>query len=96
MLIDSEIDWLKVKQRPGEAPINLKKCRKVFKPFGTKYQLPIKGRTKCIMCAAAGAQISTIVYVVEGETQSLLGLRDSEKLGIIKVNPEGGCRAAEH
>ena len=37
----------------------------------------------------AGAKISTIVYVVEGETQSLLGLRDSEKLGIIRVHPEG-------
>ena len=65
----SETDWLKVKQRPGEAPINLKKCRTVFKPFGTKYQLPIRGRTKCIMRAAAGTQISMIVNVVEGDTE---------------------------
>ena len=85
----SEKDWRKVKQKPGESCIKLKKCRTTFRPFGTEYQLPILGRTKCIMQAAAGAQVATIVYVVKGETQSLLGLWDSEKLGIIKVNPEG-------
>ena len=97
MLIDSgvfktllsEKDWRKVKQKPGESCIKLKKCSTTFRPFGTDYQLPILGRTKCIMQAAAGAQVATIVYVVKGETQSLLGLWDSEKLGIIKVNPEG-------
>jgi len=35
------------------------------------------------------AHINTLVYVVEGEEQSLLGLRDGEALGIIKIKPEG-------
>jgi len=29
------------------------------------------------------------VYVVEGEEQSLLGLKDGEALGIINIKPEG-------
>jgi len=52
-------------------------------------KLPIRGRTKCKLTAAYGAQINTIVYVVEGEEQSLLGLKDREALGIINIKPEG-------
>ena len=33
--------------------------------------------------------INTIVYVVKGQKQSLLGLLDGEALGIIKINPDG-------
>ena len=100
MLIDSgvhktlvsEEDWKKVKRKKGEARIKLKICKTKFKPFGTDYHLPILGRTKCTLEAAGGAKIKTIVYVVEGECQSLLGLRDSEKLGIIKIDPEGAVK----
>ena len=97
LLIDSgvyktllcEEDWHKVKQRPGDKPIKLKGCRTNFRPFGTSVQLPILGRTKCTLTAEAGAVVTTIVYVVKGESQSLLGLRDGKKLGIINIKPHG-------
>ena len=30
-----------------------------------------------------------MVYVVQGQKQSLLGLKDGQALGIIEINPEG-------
>ena len=85
----SDKDWAKVRQRPGENPMKLKRVKTSFTPFGTNFKLPVIGRTKCVMRAAAGAEITTIVYVVVGEAEGLLGLLDAEKLGIIKINPEG-------
>ena len=78
-----------MKSRPGENPMKLKRVKTRFTPFGTNFKLPVIGRTKCVMCAAAGAEITTIVYVVAGEAEGLLGFLDAEKLGIIKINPEG-------
>ena len=69
--------------------MKLKRVKTSFTPFGTQVKLPILGRTKCVMRAAAGAEITTIVYVVAGEAEGLLGLLDAEKLGIIKINPDG-------
>ena len=37
----------------------------------------------------------TIIYVVRGETESLLGLKDAEALGIIQIKPEGGWTQGE-
>merc|ERR1711864_38039 len=37
----------------------------------------------------AGAQIITTVYVIRGAKESLLGLRDGEALGRMKIKPEG-------
>ena len=36
-----------------------------------------------------GQEVFTIVYVVRGETESLLGLKDAEALGIINIDPKG-------
>ena len=47
------------------------------------------GQSKCILKAGAGAEVTTIVYVVKGAKDSLLGLRDGEALGIIKIQLEG-------
>ena len=44
-----------------------------------KFQIVTMGR----------AHIQTIIYVVAGETESLLGLSDGEALGIININPDG-------
>ena len=49
----SDKDWAKVKQRPGENPMKLKRVKTSFTPFGTNFKLPIMGRTKCVMRAAA-------------------------------------------
>ena len=48
------------------------------------------GRSKCRLTARAGNTVETVVYVVRGAKESLLGLKDGEELGIIKIQPEGG------
>ena len=86
----SEKDWRTVKKQiPGGGAVKLKVNRTKFKPFGTSLSLPILGRTKCKLRAKAGKEVLTMVYVVAGETESLLGLKDGESLGIIKIKPEG-------
>ena len=44
---------------------------------------------KCRITANVGAKVTTIVYVVKGESQSLLGLVDGKALGIISIDPQG-------
>ena len=51
----------------------------------TKQNLEIMGRTRCELQARGGAKITTIVYVVKGAKESLLGLQDGEALGIIRI-----------
>ena len=85
----SEEHWSQVKASPNTRPPKLKKNKVKFVPFGTKLNLAILGRTKCTLHAKGGACITTIVYVVKGTKESLLGLRDGKALGIIKIQPEG-------
>ena len=85
----SEKDWEKVKPKLKGKPATLKKSHTKFSPFGTELKLPMLGRTRCQMVARCGRQITTIVYVVKGESQSLLGLRDGKALGITSIDPEG-------
>ena len=85
----SEKDWDRVKPMRGNKPAKLKVCHTRFSPFGTNLKLPILGRSKCLLKAACGRRISTVIYVVKGESQSLLGLRDGKALGIISINPDG-------
>ena len=47
------------------------------------------GRTKAILKNAAGALVGTIVYIVKGNNQSLLGLKDALSLGIVTINKDG-------
>ena len=86
----SEKDWKALnKQMPGGGMARLKINRTKFRPFGTNISLPILGRTKCRLKSKAGKEVLTIVYIVAGETESLLGLKDGENLGIIRIKPEG-------
>ena len=85
----SEKDWNRVKPMRGNKPAKLKVCHTRFSPFGTNLKLPILGRSKCILKATCGKRISTVIYVVKGESQSLLDLRDGKALGIISINPDG-------
>ena len=85
----SEKDWKKVKPKLNGKPATLKKSHRKFSPFGTEQKVPMLGRTKCQMVAKCGRQITTMVYVVKGKSQSLLGLRDGKALGIISIDPEG-------
>jgi hypothetical protein len=100
LLIDSgvhktllrEEDWKRVSAVKGERPPKLKKNKIKFVPFGTKINLPILGRTRCRIRAVNGAKVKTMVYVVEGQKQSLLGLKDGEALGIINIQPKGASK----
>jgi hypothetical protein len=83
----SEANWKVMKKK--NKSLRIKKCRVKFTPYQTKEGLQMLGRTKAILRAAGGATVNTIVYVVRGRGQSLLGLKDGENLGIIEINPEG-------
>ena len=83
--IISEKDWNLVKPKSGGKKLKLKKCRTKFRPFGTKMYLPLMGRIKGNMKTISGAKTKTMIYVVRGETESLLGLWDVERLGIIQI-----------
>ena len=47
------------------------------------------GRSKCRMRAEAGATIHSMVFVMRGKEQPLLGLMDAQKLGVIQMNVTG-------
>ena len=69
--------------------MRLKKNYTRCSPFGTNVKLPILGCSKVRMTAGCGHQVETVVYVVDGDKESLLGLRDCRALGIIDIQPEG-------
>ena len=87
-LINEEI-WKKMQKKAGGENLKLKKCKTRFRPYGTKEHLPIMGRSKCKMQAEAGATIHSMVYVMRGKEQPLLGLLDAQRLGIIQMNMKG-------
>ena len=67
----------------------LKKNRQKFVPFGTNRKLECIGRSVAVLEAKAGAKIKTMVYVIRGVSECLLGKTDAVKLGIVKFHPEG-------
>lgn len=70
------------------------KTSKRFRPHGTSYYLPIKGKAKVILTAERGATIETWVYVNnDPNEQSLLGEKDAIQLGIVTLNPLGAENA---
>ena len=73
-------DWSKVK-----GGCKFVKTSKHFRPYGTKYHLPIKGKARVTLTAERSAKIETWVYVVNDKReQSLLGESDAVRLGIVK------------
>ena len=66
------------------------KTSKRFRPYGTAYHLPIKGKAKVKLTAERGATITTWAYVVDDKReQSLLGEGDAIGLGIVKLDLKG-------
>ena len=90
-LINEDI-WRKMQKKAGGQNLKLKKCKTKFRPYGTKQHLPIIGRSKCRMQAEAGATIHSMVYVMRGQEQPLLGLIDAQRLGIIQMNMKGAAQ----
>ena len=83
----AEEDFRKVKEENKE--VKLKTNKVIFRPYGTKRELPIMGRFKAVLQNEEGKKIKTMVYVVRGQNESLLGKKDGEMLGIIKIQKRG-------
>ena len=60
-----------------------------FVPYGPETSLPIIGKAKVVLQCQAGKKISTTVYVVKGQSESLLGKSDGKALSIINIQPKG-------
>ena len=85
----SEAQWLQLQSVDRRRNPKLKKSNTRFTPFGMSSKLECISCSKCELIAQAGAKIATIVYVVRGVGESLLGLGDAKELGIVKVTKEG-------
>ena len=85
----SEEEWRRVQAKVGHRNPKLKRNRVKFVPFGTNKKLECLGRSKCELKAEAGAAIKTLVYVMKDAKESLLGLHDARRLGIVTVKPTG-------
>ena len=83
----AERDWDKLKKKNEN--MQLKKAKTVFRPYGTQYSLPVLGKAKVKLQCVAGAKSKSMVYVVKGQKESLLGRVDSEKLGIVTIKRKG-------
>jgi hypothetical protein len=84
----AEADWNRIKQENPTA--RLKRNKVHFTPYGTNIKLPVKGRAKVVLTNVKGRTVTSMVYVVEEQTESLLGKKDGQALGIIQITPEGG------
>ena len=81
----NRLDWEKVKHL-----CTFLKTSKSFRPFGTAYHLPVKGKVKVTLPEEKGATIKSYIYVVEDKReQSLLGDKDAIHLNIVKLHPQG-------
>ena len=81
----NKYDWEKIK-----SSASLVKTSKLFRPYGTRYHLPIIGRAYITMKAENGASIDTWVYIVNSyKESSLLGESDAVRLGIVTINLKG-------
>ena len=87
--IISETSWEKLRQENPQ--MVLKKNTVIFRPYGTKVRLPIVGRSKVKMENQNGKKVKTMVYVVKGKSECLLGRKDGINLGIITINEKGAA-----
>merc|ERR1712082_558522 len=85
----SEEDWGKLCK--ANTDLKLRKNAVKFTPYGTAIRLPVMGRAKVVMQNQRGKHLKTMVYVVQGQTESLLGKRDAEALGILQIALEGAA-----
>ena len=78
----SEKDWVKLTK--ANTQLRLKKNKVRFTPYGTTSTLPVMGRAKVVMQNQMGKQRKTMVYVVQGQTESLLAKLDAEARELYK------------
>ena len=91
MLIDSAAyrTLFRIQPEGANKLPKLKKSMVRLVPYGNNKTLELLGRSRCQIKAGVRAEVTTIVYVVRGVKESLLGLRDRKALGFIKIQPEG-------
>ena len=77
----TEEDWKAVKKTLKKT--KLKKTNKKFRPYGVKARLPCIGKVNLKLEAKAGAKIRSKLFVVRDAKESLLGLKEAERLGIV-------------
>ena len=87
--------WKKVQKKVGRKKLSLQKTSIRFRPFGVETKLECKGKIKMKLKAAAGGWIRSYVFVVKNTKESLLGLKEAERLGIVKVNPDGNSQTED-
>jgi hypothetical protein len=83
----NEDDWIMMKFHNSK--LKLEESKRKFRAYGSGAELPILGRSKCQLMAASGASVVTRVYVMEGKSDSLLGLREAEALGVVAISSQG-------
>ena len=86
-VILTEKDWETVKRKHKK--LKLKKTTTKFRPYGVKDKLNCIGKAKLKLQSKSGSQTRSQIFVVKNARESLLGLKEAERLGIVKVNPDG-------
>ena len=61
----------------------VKEDKRKFVPFGTEDKLLCLGMSKVKLRAVAGATICSLVYIIHGVKESLMGCMDALRLGQI-------------
>ncbi len=80
-----------MKSKPGRRNPTLKKSKRRFTPFGTTSNLTCLGRSKVKIKVAAGANIRSMVYVIRGMKESLMGRLDAKRLRLVLIKEEGAA-----
>ena len=83
----NEEDWIMMKFH--NTKLKLEETKRKFRAYGSTKELPVLGRSKCLVMAASGSSVVTRVYVMKGKSSSLLGLREAEALGVLVISSKG-------
>ena len=71
-----EEDWERLRMpESGGRKLNLKRNKTMFRMYRMGSKLEIVGRTKCSIQAKCGERIRTVIYIVRGAEELLLGLK---------------------
>ena len=88
MMAEEHLEWIMVKN----PDIQLHCSDICFRPYSMDKTVPVMGYLKVKMRNNRGGTQLTRAYIVEDETDSLLGKEDAIDLGILKINPATGSR----
>ena len=69
--------------------LSLKKTTNKFRPYGVEVKLKCLGKANLKLTSESGKTIRNHIFVVQNAKESLLGLKAAERLGIVRISPEG-------